>query len=344
MVKEQVSESTNSISWVQDQLYQIKAAVGALEQQFGHMQSMITQLSDSMRGFEASMRETQGVAQTSERLQEEVNHTVGIVVHLQDQQAEANDRIDLLTRREHSDDTRDGEQWTDVARKVDVLERQVAQWHDRQAGVDEVGRRFQEGLSLIHQQLQDIDRRLQGTETRSGRALEGANRAEHTLTQVDASILAVQRDSETFNERLRVTSEVAHRLENTMGQHLQDLQRLEMLAERIELHRAERQRLEDRALHLEEELRDLRQHAEAEDQHRDRMVTQQSALSSRLDALQEQLTQEKSAILEQLRKMTTSQERTKRRQVQELERELREMRRYVAALSDQQHGLTTGEQ
>jgi hypothetical protein len=91
---------------------------------------------------------------------------------------------------------------------------------------------------------------------------------------------------------------------------------------------------------LEDELRDLRQQAEAEEQHRGRMVTQQSALGSRLDALQEQLTQEKSKILEQLRKMTSSQERTKRRQVQELERELREMRQYVAALSDEQQGLT----
>jgi chromosome segregation ATPase len=136
-----------------------------------------------------------------------------------------------------------------------------------------------------------------------------------------------------------VTSEVAHRLENSVGEHIQDLQRVEMLAERIELHRAERQRLEDRALQLEEELRGLRQRSEAEEDHRGRMVTQQSALGSRLDSLQEQLTHEKSKILEQLRRMVTSQERTKRRQVQELERELREMRQYVAALRDEQQGL-----
>jgi chromosome segregation ATPase len=339
LVKEEVSESTNGISWVQDQLYQLKAAVGALEQQYGHMQSMVTQLGDSVRGVEAVLRETQGVVQTSERLQEEVNHTVGIVVQLQDLQAEANERIDLLTRREQADETHDAEQWIDVARKVDILERQVAQWHDRQAGVDEVGRRFQEGLSLIQQRLQDVDRRLEGTETRSGRALEGANRAEHTLTQADAAILDLKRDQDNLNERLRVTSEVAHRLENNVSEHIQDLQRVEMLAERIELHRAERQRLEDRALQLEEEQRDLRQRSEAEEQHRGRMVTQQSALSSRLDAMQEQLNQEKSKILEQLRRMVTSQERTKRRQVQELDRELREMRQYVAALRDEQQGL-----
>jgi hypothetical protein len=129
---------------------------------------------------------------------------------------------------------------------------------------------------------------------------------------------------------------VAHRLENTVNQHLQDLQRVELLAERIELHRAERQRLEDRALHLEEELRELRQRSEAEEQHRGRLITQQSALGSRLDAQQEQMNEQRTTIIEQIRKLTSSQERTKRRQVQELERELREMRQYVAALTDQQ--------
>jgi chromosome segregation ATPase len=339
MVKEQTTESTNGITWVQDQLYQIKAAVGTLEQQYNHLQSMIAQLSEGMHKLESSMQVAMTTVQAAERLQEEVNHTVGIVVQMQDRHAETSERVELLERRETRDETHDAEQWRDVARKVDLLERQVAQWHDRQAGVDEVGRRFQEGLSLIQQQLVDIDRRLEGTETRSARALEGANRAEHTLTRVDASILAGQREDESLNERLRVTSEVAHRVENTVGQHLQDLQRLELLAERIELHRAERQRLEDRALQLEEQQRDLQQRSEAADQHRDRLVTQQSALGSRLDALQEQLLTEKATILEQLRKMTTSQERTKRRQVQELERELREMRQYIAALSDEQLGL-----
>jgi len=340
MVKEQVTESANGIGWAQDQLYQLKAAVGALEQQSNHMQSIVTQLSDDMRAVEASVREALAGVQLGARLQEELNQSIALIVQLQDQQAAVNERLDALTRRENNEDSRGEEQWNDVARKVDQIERQVAQWHDRQAGVDEVGRRFQEGLSLIRQELQDIQRRLEGTETRSARALEGANRAEHTLTQVDASILSLQREHENTSERVRVTSEVAHRLDNTIGQHIQDFQRVELLAERIELHRAERQRLEDRALRLEEQIRDLQQRSEAEEQHRGRLITQQSALGSRLDAQQEQMNEQRATIVEQIRKLTTSQERTKRRQVQELERELREMRQYVAALGDQQQGLT----
>ena len=121
---------------------------------------------------------------------------------------------------------------------------------------------------------------------------------------------------------------------------MQELQRVEMLAERIELHRAERQRLEDRALRLEEALGELRDLAQKSEDHRARLASQQQGSSSRIDALQEQIEEQRVKIVDQLRRLTGSQERTKRRQVQELERELREMRQYVAALGDERQGLT----
>jgi len=64
-------------------------------------------------------------------------------------------------------------------------------------------------------------------------------------------------------------------------------------------------------------------------------VAQQQGLASRLDALQEHVDQQKAMLVEQIRRLTGSQERTKRRQIQELEREVREMRKYVADLADQ---------
>ncbi len=120
-----------------------------------------------------------------------------------------------------------------------------------------------------------------------------------------------------------------------MNQQLQDLSRLELLAERIELHRAERQRLEDRALRLEEELGEVRGRLEQHEQQQGRMSAQQQGLASRLDTLQEQAEEQRARLVDQLRKLTAAQERTKRRQIQELEREVREMRKYVADLSDQ---------
>lgn len=334
LVQEQLAATPASLGWAHDQLYQLKAQVGQLEQRFTQLQTMMTQLTESLRAAETSLREALLGAGLAGRLRDELNETIALAVQLQDQQAELKERVDTLSRRGEADETREQQEWTEVARRTEQLERQVALWHDRQAGVDEVGRRFQEGLSLVRQQLQDLEQRLETAGSKAARGLEGANRAEHTLTQVEATILALQREDETLGERTRVAADVAHRLESTLNQQLQDLQRLELLAERIELHRAERQRLEDRALRLEEELGELRAWAEKEEQQRGRLGAQQQGLSSRLDALQEQIAEQRAMLVDQIRKLTSSQERTKRRQVQELERELREMRKYVADLSD----------
>jgi len=133
--------------------------------------------------------------------------------------------------------------------------------------------------------------------------------------------------------KARGASDAAHRVESTLAQYQQGLQRLEMLADRIELHRAERQRLEDRALRLEEELTELRARVEQQQEGQGRLSGQQQGLASRLEALQELVTEQRALLVDQIRRLTATQDRTKRRQIQELERELREMKQYVADLT-----------
>jgi chromosome segregation ATPase len=334
MVKEQTAETANGNAWVQDQLYQVKAQTAQLDQQLSHLQSIVTQLIESAQGTERSLRETAQGATLAFRLQEEINQSVALIVHLQDGQGELKQRVDDLSRVRDVTQSRDQEEWLDLVRRTDQLERHVAAWHDRQAGADEASRRMQEVLSLARHELQQIEQRLQTVEGKAARALEGATRAEHTLTQTEAAITALQHEDEAIAERTRVASDMAHRLEATLNQHLHELQRVELLAERIELHRAERQRLEDRALRLEEGLNELRELTQKSEDQRARLAAHQQGLGARLDAIQEQIEEQRVKLVDQLRRLTGSQERTKRRQVQELERELREMRQYVAELAD----------
>lgn len=333
MVKESPPETAvNGLGWLQDQLYQTKAQVGQLEQEVEHLRATATNLTDTLRAVEATLRTASAGAAQAPRLQEELNQAVALIVQLQDQHAEAKERLDTLGRFRQADESREQQEWAELARRVDQLERQAAFVQDRQAGVDEVGRRFQEGLSVIGQDLQKIDQRLETTESKAARALEGANRADHALSQTDASILALQRADEAITERAKTAAEAAHRLDSSLGQYQQGLQRLELLADRIELHRAERQRLEDRSLRLEEELNELRTRTDQQQDLQGRLGGQQQGLSSRLDALQELATEQRALLVDQIRRLTATQDRTKRRQIQELERELREMKQYVAEL------------
>ena len=313
--------------WMQDEIYQLKGQVAQLTQQLEQLQSMATEQSESQRAVETSLRETAlGAAQTP-RLQEELNQAAALIAQLQDQQAETKERLEQLGQRSEKEESHDQEEWVEVARRVEQVE--------RQAGVDEVARRFQEGLSLVRQQLQQADQRLEAAESKAARGLEEAGRAEHTLTQVQATLTALEREDETIAERARVAADVAHRVETALNEQFQELQRLELLAERIELHRAERQRLEDRTVRLEEELGELRGSVDQGEQRQVVLSSQQQGLASRLDSLQEGVTDQRTLQADLLRKLLDAQARTKRRQAQELEREIREMKQYVAGLTDE---------
>ena len=327
--------ATGPFGWMQDEIYQLKSQVAQLTQQLEQLRSIATEQSASQRAVETSLRETAlGAAQTP-RLQEELNQAAALIVQLQDQQAETKERLEQLGRRREEEESHDQEEWVEVARRVEQVERQVDLWHDRQAGVDEVGRRFQEGLSLVRQQLQQADQRLEAAESKAARGLEEAGRAEHTLIQVQATLIALEREDETIAERARVAADVAHRVETALNEQFQELQRLELLAERIELHRAERQRLEDRTVRLEEELGELRGRTDQGEQRQVVLSKQQQGLASRLDSLQEGVTDQRAMQADLLRKLLDAQARTKRRQMQELEREIREMKQYVAGLTDE---------
>lgn len=334
MVKEVASETqAGALGWTQDQIYQLKSQVAQLEQQLGQLTTMVTKTNDSLRTMATTLQEASLGASQTPRLQEEINQSAALIMQLLDQQAETDNRLAELGRRKEVNEERDQQDWSEVAKRTERLERQVLLWHDRQSGVDEVGRRFQEGLSLLRQQMQQTEQRLELAEGKAARGMEGANRAEHTLTQVEADILALQQEDEAMTERARVTADVLQRLETTQTENLEELKRLELLAERIELHRAERQRLEDRALRLEEELQDLCGRTENSEQLQGKLSGQQQGLSSRLDSLQEMVEEQRKLLVDQIRKLTGTQDRTKRRQIQELERELRETKQFVADLS-----------
>jgi len=334
LVKELPSETqVGAIGWAQDQLYQLKAQVAQLEQQLEQVQVINTKLGESTHKVEGSLQEAILAASQTPRVQEELNQAIALIVQLQDRQAETKERIEELDRSRGLDEDRDLEEWSEVVKRTEQLERQVELLKDRQSGVDESRRHQSEEVALLRQQIQQMEVRLDTAEGKSTRSLENASGADQKLSQVESTVEELRQQNEAIGERARVTAESVNKVEHMLELNLEELSRMEMLAERIELHRAERQRLEDRALRLEEQLQELGGRAELAEHQQGKLGSQQQGLASRLDTLQEQVEEQRSILIEQIRKLTATQDRTKRRQIQELERELREMKQYIADLA-----------
>jgi len=334
VVKDIPSETpVNAIGWAQDQLYQLKAQVATLEQQLEQLRLISVSLGESTDKTERSLQDAVNAASQTPRLQEELNQTIALVVQLQDRNAEMKERIDELARSRGLEEDREVEEYAEVVKRTDHLERQMEVWKDRQTGVDESTRRQTEDVSLLKQQVEKIESRVESAESRATKSLEGSREALKKIAQVESTVEGVTTQQEAMAERQRANAAAMKNVDATLEKNLNELRRLELLAERIELHRAERQRLEDRALKLEEELRELQSWSQDAEQQRGKMITQQATLASRLDDLTEEVENQRATLVDNIRKLTGTQDRTKRRQIQELERELRDMRQFIADLT-----------
>jgi chaperonin cofactor prefoldin len=98
------------------------------------------------------------------------------------------------------------------------------------------------------------------------------------------------------------------------------------LVERIDLGRVERQRLEERVSVLEAVTADLRESDDDTDRRLSMLDGRDKGFNDRLVGLQSELAHYRTVVTEQFQRLHQSQERMKRRQIEDLEREIREMR------------------
>jgi hypothetical protein len=101
---------------------------------------------------------------------------------------------------------------------------------------------------------------------------------------------------------------------------------LPLLAERVELLRAERQRLEDRTSRAEESLEDARVRLEREEEFAQQLDVRMKAHDARLDHVHASTLDFRRVLSEQILKLNQMLERMKRRQAEELERDIKELR------------------
>ena len=324
-----------ALDWVQNEVHQVKAQVGRLQQQADQVQALVLDLAEKVRSLDNSLRQTAAQAAPVDQLQEGLHQALALIVKLQEQQADVSAHEEEMSRQRRDETEHLRQERDEVVRQLQELSHQVEGWQERQAGLEETGRRYQEGLARLGAQLQELTRRLEAVEGKASRSLEASGRVEHDLSRVDSALEALRHEGEVLTERARLASEVARRLEATQDRHREDYRRLDLLAERIELYRAERQRLEERTARLEEALEQARGRLEQDQQQTGLLQAQQQGHAARLEGLERQILEYRETLVDQFSRMSSTQERVKRRQIEELEREIKEMKQHAAGLTEE---------
>lgn len=327
--------SVDAVIWLQDQVTQLKTAVVRMQQQNDQVQAATLDVNEKLRDAESRLREMSAKAVGLPAMQDQLRQLSGLMERIQDAEVLIDTKFEMLERLSTDERGRDQAEKNDLYRRLQDLERRSESLAERQSVVDDATRRFQEEVSRSHLQYQSINQRLESVESKTGRNLDAVNRMEQAHSEIEQAIRALRREDDVLAERTRLAHEVAARLETELHAQQEEYRVLPLLAERVELLRAERQRLEDRTSHAEESLDDVRTRMEREEDFTTHVDGRLKAQDTRLDHIHSSTLEYRRTLTDQLLKLNQMIERMKRREVEETERQVKELRLQASQLKNE---------
>ena len=318
--------SVDALGWLQDQVTQLKTALVRMQQQNDQVQAATLDVNEKLRDAETRLREIGAKTVGLPTMQDQLRQLSGLMERIQDAEVLIDTKFELLERTSGEERGRDQSEKNDLYRRMQDLERKSESLGERQSTVDEATRRFQDEVSRSHLQAQSTGQRLEAVESKTARNLDAVNRMEQAQSEIEQAIRALRREDDVLAERARLAHEVAARLEVELHAQQEEYRVLPLLAERVELLRAERQRLEDRTSRAEESLEDVRTRMEREEDFSAHVDARLKAQDARLDHIHSSTLDYRRTLTDQLLKLNQMLERMKRREAEETDRQVKELR------------------
>lgn len=329
----------DSISWLYDQVNQLKAQTGRFMQQGEQTQAAVLDVNEKLRDAEGRIREIVAKTMGLPVMQEQVRQLSGLLDRIQDTEVLIDTKFELLERTTSDEHLRDQAEKNDLFRRVQDLERRAENIAERQSSVDDTHRRFQEEVSRSYLQYQGLNGRIETVEGRTGRNIDSITRLEQEHAELESAVRALRREDDVLAERARLAHEVAQRIEADLQAQAEEYRVLPLIQERVELLRAERQRLEDRTSRLEETLTDSVTRLERQEETTMHLDARIKAGEGRVDQAHSAAFEFRRAMADQLLKLNQMIERMKRRQVEELERDIKDLRVQSNHLKNEENEL-----
>jgi chromosome segregation ATPase len=327
--RRQVEALANAVKAIEDQQRDQKAIVAKLAMQEERLNSQFDTIVNRLESLTFGQETLNAHVKINADQQDLIHLLRDQIAALIDRQKIVESRVEDFGKQRLSTLERERVDRDGALRRLDSAEKTTQKWEERITVVEEIARRMQESSALAGQKLDRLDQSMEGIGNRGGRNLEAAKRLETELRQVESIVDTLQRQDDTVLERVQLLNEVVRRVEDKIALLSSQEARYQEVIDKIELQRVERLRVEellnraDRALDEHKSLIDHLSHVTATIEGR------YKGLSERVEYILSETERFHGDIAGQIHRFTQVQERQKRRQIQDLETEIRDMKRHV---------------
>ncbi|MSQ61680.1 MAG: hypothetical protein EXR43_03755 [Dehalococcoidia bacterium] len=334
--RQDASELREALVWLQEQMTQVRDQVARLQQDADDSLSRLGGLSELLSGVQERLlhQERQQVSMAEVRQESQLARET--VAQLRERLVAMETHVGGLERQRTAERDHQQEEQRELAHRIDEIARVALAVESRLSVLDDGQQQTREALTSISGEVIE----LHDTATTLGGRTENLGDAVHRLeargTLLEGRVQDRERADESLAERLQVidghVQRAVRQLDSTVAE---GLQRVSDLAEQIDVLRAERARFESR-------LQEIEAHGSLVDERGEEHRSQLIRMAGHAQSIDERILQIEAAIQNvteqvviQIIRFGQTQERQKRRQVEDLEREIRELKQHARRLTEE---------
>ncbi|HLC29970.1 MAG TPA: hypothetical protein VJM51_04230 [Dehalococcoidia bacterium] len=317
---------SNALQFVEEEQRQYKTQIFKFQQQLEQLQGTLWTLGDRVNTLEGAIATVMAHGSRVARLEEDLRQTREFVEHFQSEFEARHQQETTGERLIQTELERERQARTELLQKLDDLERNQAGTLEKLQTIEEVGRRRQEELHQLERSLEPFRVRDDQLSQQIAGSYEAQKRQAQELAELQQEQKSLQAQDEVVQGRVQHLADQVRRLESE--ESLQNLeQRLTaMLVEQNELHRAERQRLERTSVELQMSYEQYRSMVDDLQQQMLQLQGKAQAVTQYLEQVREQFWELRNALGEQFTKIVAAEEQHRRRQITELEQQIKDLR------------------
>ncbi|MDA1239441.1 MAG: hypothetical protein O2798_01220 [Chloroflexi bacterium] len=322
-------------TWVGDELQRALARLESLNREMHQVEESLHVQREELARLTESVHLVDGRTQRHEAGQDQARELRQGIAELEEQlRQEVSLRRDLVAQVDRATQ-RDTDAQREIRRALEVIASRLDQFDGRSAAAAERQRTFAEEIAAAETDDDHAEARIGRLERQVAAEREASRHQGTEIARVAGSIATFLANLEALEARSRTVLLDQRRLDDEVAALRAVRDRETELLEVVEQQRSTRARLEDRVNRVEEAVEELRLALAAEAEERTLIARTLAGESEQRRALSERLEAQRDTLTDHLRRLARADEEGRRRQIEEIERDIRITRGLLVRLSEE---------
>ncbi|MFQ5879274.1 MAG: hypothetical protein ACE5IZ_03730 [Dehalococcoidia bacterium] len=333
MAGEETTSLGSAMQWLEDELRQTKAQFVKLQQQVEQFQGHLWRAAEEAQRNQEALNALHIQVGGLSGLQDDARQMANEVALLREQQTGFRATLDEAQHRRQATAEKDRQEWAQLLRRLEAAEKMAIAAEQRSVSLEEGQRLLRNDLIPLQQGLGQLESGLEEIKVRAARNVEASKRLEQGQDRIDGDLDALHKQDDVMMERLQLYAEHVRRLDERLSALVVDQTTHDDIINRVELARAGWQHLGERLAALEKLMDGHQETADGQTRALDLLGARLQGQADRLVELQRHLGAYRQDLLAHLHRWNQLQQKLSRRQLSQLEQELRELKQYDLKLS-----------